>query len=312
MYHLAEKPFKMKLFCSLLFCIYFLNVCGQNNVGIGLTAPNPAAILDIYSSDKGLLIPRMTTTQRAAISVGIPNGLLIFDTDSGCVVVYDSTAILWKNLCATAAGSNGINGATGPTGLQGIAGITGSSGPRGLTGATGAVGATGATGPIGCSYPNYIIKSTGAAATCSIIYDNGSNVGIGTSGPSNKLTIVNISHGAIKIQDGSEAYGNVLTSDSNGVGTWQQPSVNAIHGTLGLGVNLPYNTTNYLYTKSNITLPPGEYSVTVYMLMTSDSSVESAMNSNFWLRTTFSDDSLTTYKEAIKPTTTSPAELIQA
>ena len=35
-----------------------------------------------------------------------------------------------------------------------------------------AQGATGATGPVGCANANYVIKSTGVAATCSIIYDD--------------------------------------------------------------------------------------------------------------------------------------------
>lgn len=46
------------------------------------TAPNANAMLDISSTNKGLLIPRMTRTQRAGIAVPIPNGLLVYQTDS--------------------------------------------------------------------------------------------------------------------------------------------------------------------------------------------------------------------------------------
>ena len=49
-------------------------------VGIGTTAPNASAALDIVSSTKGTLLPRITSAQRAAI--GTPaTGLLVFQTN---------------------------------------------------------------------------------------------------------------------------------------------------------------------------------------------------------------------------------------
>ena len=50
-------------------------------VGINTTTPDISSILDIESSDKGLLIPRLTTTERNTI-VSPANGLLIYNTDS--------------------------------------------------------------------------------------------------------------------------------------------------------------------------------------------------------------------------------------
>ena len=40
----------------------------NNNVGIGTATPEPSAILDITSQDKGLLIPRLNTIQRLNIA----------------------------------------------------------------------------------------------------------------------------------------------------------------------------------------------------------------------------------------------------
>ncbi len=54
---------------------------GQNNAGLGTTAPAPTSLLDLTSTDKGLLIPRMTGAQRAAIT-NPANGLLVYQTDS--------------------------------------------------------------------------------------------------------------------------------------------------------------------------------------------------------------------------------------
>ncbi|SEW47288.1 hypothetical protein SAMN05421841_3486 [Chryseobacterium wanjuense] len=54
------------------------------------------------------------------------------------------------------------------------------------------------------------------------------NVGIGTVSPSVKLEVTSpVLSGAIKIVDGSQGAGKVLTSDSNGVGSWS-PAATAI------------------------------------------------------------------------------------
>jgi hypothetical protein len=109
-----------------------------------------------------------------------------------------------------AAGNNGNTGATGTTGLIGLTGFTGSSGstgpagPTGETGATGAtgqtgsIGATGSTGLVGCATPNYLLKSNGTDATCTVgpvFEDNNGNVAIGGTAPATKLDVT----GEIKI-----------------------------------------------------------------------------------------------------------------
>ena len=49
------------------------------------------------------------------------------------------------------------------------------------------------------------------------------NVGIGTTNPSAKLEV----QGAVKIVDGTQSIGKVLTSDANGLASWQTPSTNS-------------------------------------------------------------------------------------
>ena len=63
----------------------------SGSVGIGTTTPNASSILDITSTAKGVLLPRMTKTQRNAI--GTPaTGLLIFQTDNTKGLYYYSGA----------------------------------------------------------------------------------------------------------------------------------------------------------------------------------------------------------------------------
>jgi len=52
-----------------------------SQVGIGTTNPDGSAALDITSTTKGLLIPRMTTAQRLAIASPVAAGLMIYQTD---------------------------------------------------------------------------------------------------------------------------------------------------------------------------------------------------------------------------------------
>ncbi|MBS1587066.1 MAG: hypothetical protein JSS82_16150 [Bacteroidetes bacterium] len=86
----------------------------NKNIGIGTSNPNPAAILDISSTDKGVLIPRLTSAQLAAISTP-PEGLMVYNLDSACYFYYNN--FQWVSLCHPGTASNGahiaiVNGRT--------------------------------------------------------------------------------------------------------------------------------------------------------------------------------------------------------
>jgi hypothetical protein len=65
------------------------------SVGVGIITPNAAAILDVTSTTKGFLPPRMTTTQRNAIA-SVPAGLMIYNTSLNKLNVYNGTT--WETV----------------------------------------------------------------------------------------------------------------------------------------------------------------------------------------------------------------------
>jgi hypothetical protein len=81
--------------CLLFFMIITTNMFAQ--VGIGTTTPNASSILDLSSSTQGLLTPRMTTAQRAAI-VAPADGLMVYDTDLKSFFHFDTAISSWDKL----------------------------------------------------------------------------------------------------------------------------------------------------------------------------------------------------------------------
>ncbi len=88
----------------------FLPILAQTeNVGIGTTTPDNSALLELFSTSRGLLVPRMTTVQRDAI-VSPATGLLIYNLDnqrfeyyngSQWIAVISSVATIPFNLIST-------------------------------------------------------------------------------------------------------------------------------------------------------------------------------------------------------------------
>jgi Flp pilus assembly pilin Flp len=78
----------------------------QAQVGIGTTTPDASSILDVNSTSKGLLPPRMTAAQRNAISSPVA-GLMIWCTDcnaTGDLQVFNGS--VWTNLIGELKNSN--------------------------------------------------------------------------------------------------------------------------------------------------------------------------------------------------------------
>lgn len=79
-----------------------LVITDAGNVGIGTSSPEVTAILDIASTSKGLLLPRLTTAQRDAIA-SPATGLMVFNTTTNRLEKWTGAA--WKPVSSTNIGA---------------------------------------------------------------------------------------------------------------------------------------------------------------------------------------------------------------
>ena len=132
---------KITLITLMLFTAF-----GYAQVGINTNTPDASSALEIESTTGGILIPRMTETQRDAI-VSPASGLMIYQTDQE-FGFYFYNGTLWTKIDGV-AGPAGADGADGADGAQGPQGPIGPAGSQGLAGADGVDGADGSQGPVG-------------------------------------------------------------------------------------------------------------------------------------------------------------------
>ncbi|MCO5251236.1 MAG: hypothetical protein M9949_07420 [Candidatus Kapabacteria bacterium] len=76
----------------IVLLAFHISAQSQENVGIGTTTPEVTALLDLVSTDKGLLVPRLTTANRDAIATPA-TGLMIYNTTNNRFEYY--TGATW-------------------------------------------------------------------------------------------------------------------------------------------------------------------------------------------------------------------------
>ncbi len=91
-----------KMFLAVCMITVFAFSVHAQSVGINSdgTAPDNSAILDVKSTSKGFLPPRMTRAERVAITSPVA-GLMVFNTTTNCLEFYNGT--IWMSLCGTTA-----------------------------------------------------------------------------------------------------------------------------------------------------------------------------------------------------------------
>jgi hypothetical protein len=82
----------MKIFKSIIVLLILQTTFAQAQVGIGTITPNASSQLDVNSTNKGFLPPRMTSAERSAI-VSPAAGLMVYQTDNNTGnYIYNGTS----------------------------------------------------------------------------------------------------------------------------------------------------------------------------------------------------------------------------
>lgn len=171
-----------KVFYALVALIGF-SASAQVGIGVPTTNIDASAQLEVASTSKGFLAPRMSEAQKNAIASPAA-GLLIYQTD-GTNGFYYFDGSVWQS-------GLGPQGEMGPQGMTGIQGETGSQGPQGEMGPQGPSGtpadlsAYATIAALDTKAPNAFPVFAGSISTPTVIFDAG-NWQIGPYG--NNFTI---------------------------------------------------------------------------------------------------------------------------
>lgn len=153
-----------------------------------------------------------------------------YHTSEGKSYIYNGSS--WQIIS-----QDGAQGPIGPTGTQGI------QGPQGIQ------GEQGPEGPLVAGASGQTLRHNGTSwIASSNVFNNGTSVGIATSSPTQALDI----NGQIRIRGGSPSLGRILTSDVDGVATWQVApeaskwtlsgsNIYRLTGNVGVGTTSPTN-----------------------------------------------------------------------
>ncbi len=209
---------------SIILSIFLLTAGIVVSQGVAInedgTAPDPSAVLDLTSTDKGVLIPRMTLEQRDAI-VSPQHGLLIYQTNSASGFYYNGgipSSPSWQQI----GGASGQWQVTG----QDIYRVDGNVG----------IGEENPSGKLHISEPG---EWAGVTFTGSGLNDLSADIsaynGTGTK------------NFAVRIQNAGPDP-NLIQISSSGGTTWSAPMAIAPNINMGFGVYLNFdNTTGHTF-----------------------------------------------------------------
>jgi hypothetical protein len=295
---------KSNILSLLVFtAIFAYTTTTQAQVGIGTSSPSASAQLEVNSTSKGFLPPRVALTGTAdATTIANPaTGLLVYNTasvGSGSTAVtpgfYYFDGAKWQRIInqqpdATVEFNTANPNSGSPTFTPNtpaskdyvyVSSVDNSQWTyNGTTYVT-------YTPPASTAW--YAQSSTTDAGSnkTSGMYRTG-NVGIGTTGftPSTKLHIVSsTAGGGFRLVDGTQGANKVLQSDANGNASWAT-NVAITPAVIGVRGSGSANIGENAYTGAYITLPNGKWSVSVSMLALTTNS------GDYWLRSGFSASS---------------------
>ncbi|MFD2035315.1 hypothetical protein ACFSKL_10960 [Belliella marina] len=251
---------------NVLSSIVILLVCNIASAQVGINTTEPKATLDVTakmtdgSSAEGVLLPRLTgdQIQSADAVYGTEQiGTLIYATEAVTVAstktanitaagYYFFDGIIWQKVGNDAFNYTAGNGLT-------------LNGTETELGGTLNKGTIVAQGDFPLAFTSSAINGFSVDGTTLSVDAANNRVGIGTTTPTAQLDI----NGQVKITDGTEEAGKVLTSDAVGAASWQNPLAGSmIEGTIGNLVNVSSSAATHTYSGGSITFPrAGTYMV---------------------------------------------------
>ena len=226
---------------------------------------------------KGLSSNDYTTAEKtklAAISGNVagPQGIQGLPGPAGATGPIGLTGPAGPQGAIGPAGNDGAVGPQGATGPQGPIGLTGATGPQGPIGPAGPAGATGPAGPQGAT--GLLSSGTTAGNTpywdgtqwvvnSSNLFNNGSNLGIGTYTPTEKLDVAGnvkvsgtVTAGTVTYPNTHGAANQVLSTTGSGTLAWTTPSSGG-SGVPYTGANQAVNLGAYDLTVNTLTVGVG-------------------------------------------------------
>jgi hypothetical protein len=268
------KKSSLTLIIMLASCMAFSQGVAINEDG---TAPHASAMLEVTSTEKGVLIPRMTLAQRDAIAEPA-SGLLIYQSDETPGFYYNAGTPAtpdWQMVGSNAGtfslwtdSGNNIYFNEGNVGIgldnpqhqlhinldlkagegrfgsipQNILGL----GPDFYGGETGLFDIDADKLIAGKDYTSGVYQYGGTPGSSEGLFINSGKVGIGIQDPTQMLDI----DGLVRIRKGDPGPGKVLTSDADGVASWETPedtskwsetgnNIYRIEGNVGIGASEP-------------------------------------------------------------------------
>ncbi|MEO6732755.1 MAG: tail fiber domain-containing protein [Ferruginibacter sp.] len=181
---------KNHLLCCVFLLLCLANKTWSQNMAINSTGalPDASAMVDIASTDKGFLAPRMTTTQQNAIVLPA-KGLVIYNTTNNVLMLNTGTSAspVWTAL--TASSNNWL--------------LTGNSGASGLT------NFLGTTDNVKLAFRTNNLQR--------MLVDSLGRVGIGVTNPANPLVVKD----TIEIRRTGSAVSQLLFTNTSGSGDFR-------------------------------------------------------------------------------------------
>ncbi|WP_396211862.1 hypothetical protein [Flavobacterium sp.] len=201
----------MNNFVKIIVLLALFTSKTYSQVGVNVAVPDASAELEILSTNKGFIIPRMTQAQRTTAIASPANGLMVFQTTAPIGLFYYNVST-WVQLSTWQ--------------------ITGNTGTNKIV------------NKLGTTDSNPVIFRTEGTEKMRI--DANGNVGIGTNNPNLSLDLL----GTLRIEDGTQGVGRILTSNANGSIKWENSSALGFSG-WSLTGNTGISPTNYIGTSTN-------------------------------------------------------------